>query len=298
MPEISIIVPVYNVEKYLRRCVDSILAQTFTDFELLLIDDGSPDNSGAICDEYAAKDDRIRVFHKENDGVSSARNLGLDKAQGKYIGFVDGDDIVHEHFLTILHERIAGNDVVYCDSIDFGDRCAFETDNNVGYEQVDESFIFDSKAYCVVWNKLYNRNAIDLFRFDESLNNGEDTLFSYLVLSGCSRIGHVKKKLYGYFRRDDSATGTIGLKGRKDILYVWETIYGYEKNKGNAAFFKNVWLDSIVNLFYVSKTEDREVYRECRKIILENLAYCVSNKFKGYGLRSRISLLCALLSSK
>ena len=89
MPEVSVIVPVYKVEAYLRRCVDSILAQTFTDFELILVDDGSPDNCGAICDEYAEKDNRVRVIHKENGGVSSARNAGLDAAAGNYICFVE-----------------------------------------------------------------------------------------------------------------------------------------------------------------------------------------------------------------
>ena len=89
---ISIIVPVYKVEKYLRRCIDSILAQTYQNIEVLLIDDGSPDNSGEICDEYAERDSRVRVFHKPNGGVSSARNLGLKEAKGQYIGFVDADD--------------------------------------------------------------------------------------------------------------------------------------------------------------------------------------------------------------
>ena len=94
MPKISVIVPVYNTEKYLHRCIDSVLAQTFTDWELLLIDDGSKDTSGSICDKYAAKDKRIRVFHKENGGVSSARNLGRDYAQGEWVTFVDSDDYI------------------------------------------------------------------------------------------------------------------------------------------------------------------------------------------------------------
>ena len=110
MPEISIIVPVYKVEKYLRHCVDSILAQTFTDFELLLIDDGSPDNSGAICDEYAEKDNRVRVFHKENGGVSSARNLGLDNARGTYIMFCDSDDYVADNWAEKLYEFMNYNE--------------------------------------------------------------------------------------------------------------------------------------------------------------------------------------------
>ena len=100
MPKISVIVPVYNTEKYLHRCVDSILAQTFTDFELLLIDDGSTDSSGAICDEYAQKDSRVRVFHKENGGASSARNLGLDNATGEWITFCDSDDFVYSYWLS------------------------------------------------------------------------------------------------------------------------------------------------------------------------------------------------------
>ena len=101
MPKISVIVPVYNTEKYLHRYIDSILAQTFTDFELLLINDGSKDNSGAICDEYAAKDSRVRVFHKENGGASSARNMGLDNAKGKWVTFVDSDDYILPSFLAI-----------------------------------------------------------------------------------------------------------------------------------------------------------------------------------------------------
>lgn len=93
-PKLSVIVPVYKAEKYLHRCVESILTQTFTDFEILLIDDGSPDRSGEICDEYAKKDSRIKVFHKLNGGASDARNVGLDNAQGEYVCFVDSDDVV------------------------------------------------------------------------------------------------------------------------------------------------------------------------------------------------------------
>ncbi len=106
MPVISVIVPVYRAEKCLSQCVDSILAQTFQDFEILLIDDGSPDQSGALCDEYAAHDSRIRVFHKENGGVSSARNLGMAQAVGTYIAFADSDDWMEPEELEVLHGLI------------------------------------------------------------------------------------------------------------------------------------------------------------------------------------------------
>lgn len=106
MPQISVIVPVYNTEKYLHRCIDSILAQTFTDFELLLIDDGSKDNSGAICDEYAARDFRVRVFHKENGGANDARLKGIKESQGLYIMFVDSDDTISYNYINAFHDEI------------------------------------------------------------------------------------------------------------------------------------------------------------------------------------------------
>lgn len=109
MPKVSVIVPLYKAEKYIHRCVDSILAQTFTDWELLLIDDGSPDRSGEICDEYARKDNRIRVFHKKNGGVSSARNLGLDNMRGEYVTFVDADDWIDSNNASVCMSIIATN---------------------------------------------------------------------------------------------------------------------------------------------------------------------------------------------
>ena len=104
--KVSIIVPVYNVEKYLQRCIESILTQTETDFELLLIDDGSKDKSGLICDEYAQKDKRVNVIHKENGGVSSARNLGIEKANGEWICFIDADDYVRQDFLSDIQQYL------------------------------------------------------------------------------------------------------------------------------------------------------------------------------------------------
>ena len=117
MPVISVIVPVYHVEKYLPHCLDSILAQTFTDFELILVDDGSPDNCGAICDEYAEKDKRIRVIHKENGGVATARNAALDIAQGEYIAFIDSDDYIAEDWFQALYSAMVrdNSDMVYAD---------------------------------------------------------------------------------------------------------------------------------------------------------------------------------------
>ena len=129
MPKISVIVPVYNTEQYLHRCIDSILAQTYTDFELLLIDDGSKDNSGKICNEYAAKDSRVRVFHKENGGVSSARNIGLDNAKGGWISFVDSDDWISTEYLENLFNAVDNTVdlvVAYAHLVDYQEPDKFE----------------------------------------------------------------------------------------------------------------------------------------------------------------------------
>ena len=129
MELISVIVPVYKVEKYLRECVDSILAQTYTNLEIILVDDGSPDNCGKICDEYAQNDSRIKVIHQENGGLSAARNAGLDIATGKYIGFVDSDDYAELNMFEELHKRIIENnaDLSICGVKKFGmeSRCFF-----------------------------------------------------------------------------------------------------------------------------------------------------------------------------
>lgn len=112
--KVSIIVPVYNVEKYLQRCIESILTQTETDFELLLIDDGSKDKSGLMCDDYAQKDKRVNVIHKENGGVSSARNLGIEKANGEWMCFIDADDYVRQDFLSNIQQYLFGDvDIVH-----------------------------------------------------------------------------------------------------------------------------------------------------------------------------------------
>ena len=110
MVKISMIVPVYQVEKYIAQCIESVLNQTFSDFELILIDDGSKDNSGAICDSYAAKDDRIIVIHTKNNGAATARNIGLERASGEYITFLDGDDYLAENMLSRLYEEIENSD--------------------------------------------------------------------------------------------------------------------------------------------------------------------------------------------
>lgn len=208
-PEISVIVPVYNTGKYLRRCVDSILAQTYTDFELLLIDDGSTDGSGAICDEYAAFDSRVCVFHKPNGGVSSARNLGLDHARGEWIAFVDSDDWIEPEYLACLFSNINGADLSICDFRIKGSSEIWPDKIASGFIHTEElaNFYADTFPYCYLtapWIKLFRKSIIDShnIRFNERISTIEDTIFVLEYLRWVESISCTDKKLYNYWRQD------------------------------------------------------------------------------------------------
>lgn len=210
MPKISVIVPVYNAEKYLQRCVDSILAQTFTDFELLLINDGSKDTSGEICDEYVVRDNRVRVFHKENGGVSSARNVGLDNAMGEWITFVDSDDWLPID--ALLNYSVNGyEDLVIggyknhnSDRLICLDWCGNVVKSSGFSDFLSQNI--DSTSFRVPWCKLFKKQIIELcnLRFDESLVFGEDTVFVTSYLLSCESVFISNKYCYNYYNIGDN----------------------------------------------------------------------------------------------
>lgn len=208
MPKISVIVPVYNTEKYLNRCIDSILAQTFTDFELLLIDDGSKDNSGTICDEYAAKDSRVRVFHKENGGVSSARKLGLDNAQGEWITFVDSDDRIDVSYLYFFIDNLKSKiDLIVTSA---------SKDKSITKEEYIKGILM-RKVPPSVWGKLYRKQIIkDAFCLPRQLYWGEDLISNVLVgLNIQEQVLLRNIRLYHYDINETSVT----LNRRSSIEY-------------------------------------------------------------------------------
>lgn len=215
-PAVSIIVPVYKVEKYIRRCLDSVAAQTFTNWECILVDDGSPDASGRICDEYAAKDSRFRVIHKENGGVSSARNAGLDAARGEWIGFVDPDDwIESETFRTAIETAEKENaDIVQWDYEPFGDeKLISRHKSHASLEGVLRPGELDSFPWYfgMCWLRMYSRKIFEKYslRFPLELTWMEDTYVSYCSLGCSAKTVMVGKKLYHYFSRPDSAVGRL-----------------------------------------------------------------------------------------
>lgn len=176
---ISIIVPIYNVDSYLRKCFDSIISQTYSDFELILVDDGSTDDSPKICDEYARKDDRIIVIHKKNGGVSSARNAGLDIAKGKYIGFVDPDDYIVSEMYECMVNAIEKykSDMVVCgyDYIDENGNVTrpykVKGDEKLTQKQfISMPFNMSPTIQHVVWNELFRKKLFNVINFPQNMN--------------------------------------------------------------------------------------------------------------------------------
>lgn len=242
MELISIIVPVYNVEKYLSECIDSILAQTYENFELILVDDGSPDNSGKICDKYAEKDKRIKVIHKENGGVSSARNTGLDNAEGEYIAFVDSDDIVNERYLELMYEKLIETKANIC----FCKMKRFNTTINIEIKD-DHSEMFDfrrkdrddfladffaGKLDYSSCTALYKKSSIGNGRFNEKLKNNEDFLFTLNSILNCEKISLISNVLYNYRINDNSVTSNYINDFLKNLIIAYEELeilYGQNK---------------------------------------------------------------------
>ena len=211
MPLISVILPVYRVEKYLDRCLQSITGQTYRNLEIILVDDGSPDNSGAICDAWAAKDDRIRVIHKQNAGAGAARNTGLDVATGEIISMIDSDDYLeihmYEHLMDLMTEDV---DIAECDI------CWTEEDNlpmeDGSNAQIRVCRMEDAmrlhirdEIFCQTPpNKLYRRNVIGDIRFPEG-NLIDDEYFTYKVIGNCRKLARSSACMYAYRQQPGSA---------------------------------------------------------------------------------------------
>lgn len=206
---ISLIIPVYNVEPYLRKCLDSLLAQDYDDWEALIVEDGSTDGSGAICDEYATRDSRLRVFHKMNEGVSAARNFGLDNARGEWIWFVDSDDWISEDALDRLGETIRD---VNCDTIFFGIEYYDEQNNLIGQEDRNSAVDLPKDKTIInedypPQNYLLKREIVESnrLRFTPATPTGEDLEFQYKYLMLCHRPVAIEHRLYNCLRREGSA---------------------------------------------------------------------------------------------
>lgn len=269
MPKISIIVPVFKVEKYIHHCIDSILAQTFSDFELVLVDDGSPDNCGKICEEYAEKDDRIVVIHKENGGLSDARNTGLDwtfeHSNSEWITFIDSDDWLRSTYLEALLNAADGKTLSIC-----GFQRATDSDHIEPYKKYGLQKDTPENLYCnnnvnavVAWGKLYPRDCFINIRYPKGKIR-EDEYVTYLILFKYSNIAIVDEPLYIHLTNVEGIGHSGWIPQKMDVFPAVEAQIKFFKDNG----FENAYVRSIQkyantvcnNIFYAKKNEKYKQY--------------------------------------
>lgn len=291
-PEISIIVPVYNVEKYLKRCIDSILNQSFENFELILVDDGSTDNSGKIVDEYEGIDKRIRVIHKENGGQGSARNRGLDIAKGNYIGFVDSDDWIHRDMYKILYENITKYNAEISQINHYPSNNYMKDDYIKEYnvEVVDNVLkefgnctSFELLPYIFVWNKLYSANIWKEVRFPEN-KFAEDLRVIYKIYDKSNKIIKIGCKLYYYYMSDNSSTrGKFNIKKLEDIEAWEEMLQFFNDNYPNINIsnLKSVFCGRLLRYYFWSN-EYKDIQKELKISFNRNVKYVLKSRKLNY----------------
>ncbi|MBC5624031.1 glycosyltransferase [Clostridium sp. NSJ-49] len=310
MSKISIIVPIYNVELYVERCIESILNQSLSDFDLILVDDGSTDKSGEICEGYAKKDSRIQVIHKKNGGLSSARNAGIEIAQGKYIAFVDGDDFIHKDMYKILYDKIIQNDsdIVICefkkvynktDVID-----TIENTKSIELNNIDAlHMLYSDKGaeFTVAWNKIYKKELFDEVRYEEGKIH-EDEFIAHKLLYKAQKITYVSKQLYNYIQREDSIINS------KFNIKKLDAVYAFNERK---LFFKNIknkelqykaeynYVKYFFENYYKAKRNieciDEELYR-LKKNFRESIYTLLKNPYFNY--KEKLAWIVFIVNSK
>jgi len=214
---VSVIVPVYNIQDQLPRCVESILSQTYEDLEILLVDDGSSDGSGELCDRYAARDPRVQAVHKENGGLSDARNCGIDRCTGEYIVFIDGDDYVRPDYVARLLESVTasgagaalcGFDLVDEDGSIIRTEALTELSGTVSGRDVLSAVLTPyGYKYVVAWNKIYHRSLFERLRYDKG-KIFEDEYIHFRLFSDCGSVSILSRPLYCYVQREGSITNS------------------------------------------------------------------------------------------
>lgn len=275
-PAISIIVPFYNLKGYVSYCLNSILAQTFRDFEAICINDGSTDGTRELLEEYAKKDSRIKLIHQENQGVSVARNYGMQIAQGKYIAFIDGDDAITPEYFEILYREAekSGADVTFCDFA----RTALDLEKNLEPCKEHPTVIIQDdiihsllsgeiRLRSAVWAKLYHKEFIANASFDPNIIMVEDQLFTYPIIFRLRKICYIKAPMYLYTQRQYSLMqSSFSIKKTKSLLSIYDQIVKLEDKltspKDKRLFRKKiiVFLRGVLdNLYYFNKNDFEEI---------------------------------------
>ncbi|WP_165767903.1 glycosyltransferase family 2 protein [Virgibacillus indicus] len=303
--KISIIVPVYNLEYLLLKCVDSILSQTFTNFELILVNDGSTDNSGEVCDEYAKLDSRVKVIHKENGGVASSRNAGLDAAKGKYIGFVDNDDYINEFMFETLYNNIIAHssDMAVCDFQKVDEVQCVDTKNADSHykiqhfntkEALNQLYTPNYLTFVCPWNKLYKSDLFDEIRYENSINDDETVAHKLLYIS--KKVTYIYTTLYYYVQREESQTNSTFHINRLDAVYALKAREVFFREKGESELHQKAlkhYMEKFFWYYYLAKSNLEDIDRELKDLkrtFDDSLIYLL--KHKGIGWKQK--LMCLL----
>lgn len=294
---ISIIVPVYNVEKYLERCVNSIINQTYKNIEIILVDDGATDTSGKICDELKERDKRITVIHKTNGGLSDARNAGLKIANGEYIGFVDSDDYIEKDMFETLYNinKQHNADISIVSFYEIYDGKVIGVRDTANLEILNKTealkeLLIDTKIQSYAWNKLFKKELFKDIKFPTN-KNFEDIATTLLLFEKANKIVLFECPKYYYVRRDDSIVGVKNYKTYKDYLDVIYDKYLYLKGKYEELELYNAY-NFIINMIWVYTIivafDLDDVYKEFEKHyelfeeLIELYNYDITKKLDNY----------------
>ena len=253
---ISVIVPIYNVEKYLPRCIESIINQTYTNLEIILVDDGSPDKCGEICDEYARKDARIKVIHKENGGLSDARNAGIEIAIGQYIAFVDSDDFIASNMYEVLHKNIkeTNSDIAITNFYKFENEeeiVEIRQEEKIIIYNREEMFrhMYDNYLLTVVaWNKLYKRQIFKQIRYPVGKIIEDSAIVHYLI-DKSTKIVISNLQLYFYYQRTDSIMNTPNLALLDELDFLYDRVKFFEKLQMEDSETYNITIENYITKY-------------------------------------------------
>lgn len=282
---ISVIVPVYKVEKYLSKCIDSIINQTYKNLEIILIDDGSPDECPKICDEYSKKDNRIKVIHKQNGGLSDARNFGIDESKGDYITFIDSDDYIDSDYIELLYKLLKENnsDISICNPkyIYENNTEKINEDKKVDKKQIEvytkyeaiETMLYQKEFDTSAWGKLYKSELLQNIRFPKG-KMYEDLDTIYKIFLNADKITYTNLKKYFYLQRETSIMGKPFNIKDMDIIDIADDMYKNLSriNKGleNASRSRKL----SANFYTLMRIENNEKYSSERKRIIGNINEC------------------------
>ena len=308
MPEVSVIIPVYNTERYLARCIESILAQSFSDIEVILIDDGSTDHSPEICEEYAARDRRIKVFHQQNGGVSSARNRGLGLARGEYIHFADSDDFLGGGFYSDLYNlaRAEGADICCSPYVQESKNGEFtpssEKDERITMtreEALNALFTGNRVSYSLC-DKIFRRNIIADITFNELISHNEDYLFCYEAIKCSNKTAYTSKSYYHYCYNTESATRSGFSHKRMTAIDVHEYVL-YDIRLNFEALCRCCRTEFCKVALYTRQQMEEAGYRQkedigrLNRIISRNLPFILLSELApGYKLLAMRYTVCSL----